>query len=164
MKYNSENMITITKKENLILNQIKYLQAEYNDGLPYNILKLDSDLSETDLKDLLNNLEAKGLISKHDNYIKTVNVVSEINVVESNAEVRQEELNKEEMLARELMKELADENGFISRHILEGNLLYGDLKLSNLGMYHLIIKLENKGLIRKIQKEDGEYYSIINNI
>lgn len=164
MKYNSENMITITKKENLILNQIKYLQAEYNDGLPYNILKLDSDLSETDLKDLLNNLEAKGLISKLDNYIKTVNVVSEINVVESNAEVRQEELNKEEMLARELMKELADENGFISRHILEGNLLYGDLKLSNLGMYHLIIKLENKGLIRKIQKEDGEYYSIINNI
>jgi len=151
-------MITITKKENSILNQIKYNQAEYSDGVPYNILKLDLDLSETKLKDMLNSLEDKGLISRVDNYIKVIRVDSKINVVESSAEVRQEELNREEEKAIELIKELVDNNGLISRHILEGNLLYGDLKLSNLGMYHLIIKLENKGLIKKISREDGEYY------
>ena len=155
-------MITITKKENIILNQIKYLQAEYSEGVPYNILKLDSDLSETQLKDILNNLEVKGLISRANNYIKALAVDSKINVVESNAEVRQEEFNREEEKAHEIIKKLVDDNGLISRHILEGNLLYGDLKLSNLGMYHLIIKLEDKGLIKKIQKEDGEYYNIIN--
>jgi len=151
-------MITITRKENSILNQIKYNQAEYSDGVPYNILKLDLNLSETELKDILNSLEDKGLISKVDNYIKVIRVDSKINVVESNAEVRQEELNREEEKAIELIKKLVDNNGLISRHILEGNLLYGDLKLSNLGMYHLIIKLENKGLIKKIQEPDGEYY------
>lgn len=151
-------MITITRKENFILNQIKYNQAEYSDGVPYNILKLDLDLSETKLKDILNILEDKGLISKVDNYIKVIRVDSKINVVESNAEVRQEELNREEEKAIELIKKLVDNKGLISRHILEGNLLYGDLKLNNLGMYHLIIKLENKGLIKKIHMPDGEYY------
>lgn len=151
-------MITITKKENLILNQIKYFQAEYSDGVPYNILKLDLDLSETQLKDILNNLEDKRLISKEDNYIKIIRVDSKINIVESNAEVRQEELNREEESAHIIIKELADEEGLISRHILEGTLLYGDLKLNNLQMYHLIIKLEDKGLIKKINLPDGEYY------
>jgi DNA-binding Lrp family transcriptional regulator len=151
-------MITITKKENFILNQIKYLQAEYSEGVPYNILKLDSDLSETKLKDILNSLENNGLISKADNYIKALTVASKINIVESSAEVRQEELNREEENALIIIEELTDDDGLVSRHILEGNLLYGDLKLSNLGMYHLIIKLENKGLIKKINMKDGEYY------
>ncbi len=151
-------MITITRKENLILNQIKYFQAEYNDGVPYNILKLDLDLSETQLKDMLNNLEVKGLISNVDNYIRSIRVDSKISIVESNADVRQEELNLEEKNAHEIIKELANDEGLISRHILEGNLLYGDLKLSNLQMYHLIIKLEDKGIIKKINLPDGEYY------
>lgn len=152
------NMITITKKENIVLNQIKYLQAEYSDGVPYNILKLDSDLSETGLKDILDNLEKKKLISKVDNYIKAIKVDSKINVVESNAEVRQEELDREEEKAHIIIKELADNEGLISRHILEGTFLYGDLKLTNLQLYHLIIKLEGKGIIKKINKPDGEYY------
>ena len=152
-------MITITKKENLILNQIKYLQAEYSEGVPYNILKLNLDISETDLKDRLSNLENKRLISQNDNYIKTQRVENKLNVVESKAEVLEEDLNQMEIKAFKLMEELANE-GLISRHILEGHLLYGDLKLSNLQMYHLIVNLENKGLIEKIKREDGEYYSL----
>jgi len=151
-------MITITKKENLILNQIKYLQAEYSDGVPYNILKLDSNLSETQLKDILDNLEDKELISKDNNYIKSIRVDSKINIVESNAQVREEELNREEEKANLIIQELADDKGLISRHILEGTFLYGDLKLNNLQMYHLIIKLEDKGVIKKINLHDGEYY------
>lgn len=152
-------MITITKKENLVLNQIKYFQAEYGDGVPANILKLDLSMSETAFKDILNNLEDKGLISKDDNYIMANTVEAKINAVESREEVIKEDLNQTEIKAFEIMKNLAIE-GLISRHFLEGNLLYGDLKLSNLQMYHLIVSLENKGLIKKIQKKDGEYYSL----
>lgn len=153
-------MITITKKENLVLNQIKYFQAEYGDGVPYNILKLDLNLSETDIREILSNLESKKLISKEDDYIKTIDVDLKINVVDTKAEVIKEELNQTENKAFAIIKNLADDKGLISRHFLEGNLLYGDLKLSNLQMYHLIIELENKGLIKKIQKNDGEYYSL----
>lgn len=152
-------MITITKKENLVLNQIKYFQAEYGDGVPSNILKLDLSMSETEFKDILLNLEDKGLISKDDNYIRANVVDSKINALESRAEVLKEELNQTEIKAFEIIKNLTSE-GLISRHFLEGNLLYGDLKLSNLQMYHLIVSLENKGLIKKIQKKDGEYYSV----
>lgn len=152
-------MITITKKENLVLNQIKYLQAEYGDGVPSNILKLDLSMSETKFKDILNNLEDKGLISKSDNYIKANVVDSTINAVESREEVLKEDLNQTEKKAFEIIRNLASD-GLVSRHFLEGNLLYGDLKLSNLQMYHITISLENKGLIKKIQKKDGEYYNI----
>lgn len=152
-------MITITKKENLVLNQIKYLQAEYGDGVPSNILKLELSMSETKFKDILNNLEDKGLISKSDNYIKANVVDSTINAVESREEVLKEDLNQTEKKAFEIIRNLASD-GLVSRHFLEGNLLYGDLKLSNLQMYHITISLENKGLIKKIQKKDGEYYNI----
>ncbi|MGB9937150.1 MAG: hypothetical protein ACPK7O_05470 [Methanobacterium sp.] len=152
-------MITITKKENIVLNQIKYYQSEYSGGVPYNILKLDSNLSETDFRDILNNLEDKGIISKSDDYIKTVQFEKKLNIVDSKAEVLREDLNQTEIKAFQLIKDKA-ENGLISRYILEGNLLYGNLKLSNIQMYHLIIELENKGLIKKIQKKDGEYYSV----
>jgi hypothetical protein len=152
-------MITITNKENIVLNQIKYYQSEYSDGVPYNILKLDSNLSETDFRDILNNLENKGLISKADDYILIKTVDSKINVVDSRAEVLKEDLNQTEIKAFEIIKNKSN-NGLISRYDLEGNLLYGDLKLSNIQMYHLVIELENKGLIKKIQMKDGEFYSL----
>ncbi len=151
-------MITITKKENLVLNQIKYLQAEYNDGVPSNILKLDLSMSETEFKDILGNLEDKGLISRYDNYIKANVVDSKINAVESREEVLREDLNQTEKKAFEIIRNLASD-GIISKYSLEGNLLY-NLKLSNLQMYHIIISLENKGLIKKIQMKDGEHYNI----
>lgn len=152
-------MITITNKENIVLNQIRYFQSEYSDGVPYNILKLDSNLSETELRDILNNLEIKGLISKFDDYIRTKNSGSKINVVNSQAEVLREDLNQIEIKSFEIIKNKS-KNGFISRYVLEGELLYGELKLNNIQMYHLIMGLESKNLIRKIQKKDGEYYSL----
>ena len=70
------------------------------------------------------------------------------------AKVIKEDLNQTELKAFEIIKNKSN-NGFISRYILEGELLYGDLKLSNITMYHLIIELENKGLIKKKQMKDG---------
>lgn len=71
-----------------------------------------------------------------------------------------DDLNERELQAIDLIKNLIDDSGHIPRYALEGNLLYGDLKLSNLGVYNLILSLENRGLIKKIQLTDGEYYSI----
>ena len=50
----------------MVLNQIKYFQNEYRDGVPYRILKLDLDLSEMELKDILNLLDEKEIVSYRD--------------------------------------------------------------------------------------------------
>lgn len=152
-------MITITKKENFVLNQIKYFHAEYSNGVPSNILRLNLSISEIEFNDILKNLEDKKLISNEDNYIKANAVDAKINAVESKEEVLREDLNQTEKKAFEIITNLASD-GTVSRHILDGNLLYGDLKLSNLQIYHIIVSLEKKGLIKKIQKKDGEYYSL----
>ena len=85
----------------------------------------------------------------------------EINAVNSKKDVEAIELNLKEKESYNLIKELVDDNNLVSRYILEGNLLYGDLKLSNFRMYHIILSLENKGLLKRIEKEDGEYYLLI---
>jgi hypothetical protein len=153
-------------QEKLIISSLKYLQAEYPYGVPFNIVKLDLSLSDDEFKEILLNLKDQGLVSIADEQIKIVEKVSED---DSNVEVQNDaglikkeetELSEKESEAWDLMQELADESGRIARHILEGNLLYGDLKLSTLGVYNLITSMENKGLLKKIQLTDGEYYSI----
>lgn len=152
-------MIHITQKENMVLNQIKYFQNEYKDGVPYRILKLDLDLSEMDLKDILKTLDHKGIVVYQDG---TVNLLEKgvINVLESKEDVKKEELNQTEIKAFDLIQEVAGESGLISRSILEGLMLYGELKLTSLKTYNMIIALENKGLIKKIKLADGEYYTL----
>ena len=152
-------MIHITKKENMVLNKIKYFQTEYDDGVPYNILKLDLELSEMELKDILKILEDKKVISRVENRVK-VCAVDEINVLESKADVKKEELDDMEKKAFEIITELAGKEGHVSRYSLEGHMLYGELNLNTQKTYNLIISLENKGLIKKIQLSDGEYYSL----
>ena len=153
-------MIHITKKENIVLSQIKYFQGEYKEGAPYKILKLDLDISEMELKDILKILEDKKIISNVNDHIK-LEKTDDINVVESKADVRKEELDQMEEKAFEIIKELAGESKLVSKYFLEGNMLYGDLKLSTQKTYKLIINLENKGLIKKVQRSDGEYYSLL---
>lgn len=141
----------------MVLNQIKYYQNEYKDGIPYRILKLDLDLSEMDLKDILMMLDSKGIISYNNGNIKLLKTVN-INVWESKEDVKKEELNQTEEKAFEIIKEMAGESGLLSKTLLEGYMLYGELKLTSLKTYNLIISLENKGLIKKTQLNDGEYY------
>lgn len=152
-------MLHITRKENMVLNQIKYFQNEYTEGVPYRILKLDLDLSEMDLKDILNTLAGKSIVSYKN---ETINLLETgpINVHETKEAVKNEELNQTEERAFELIKEIAGEEGIISKSLLEGQMMYGELKLTNLKTYNLIISLENKGLIKKSQRSDGEYYSL----
>ena len=87
---------------------------------------------------------------------KTTGLTLEVEVEEA----KTYDLTENEMKALEIIKNLTDESGHISRYIMEGSLLYGELKLSTLGVYNLIMSLENKGIIRKVQVHDSEYYAI----
>jgi len=153
-------MIIITKKENIIYEEIKNLKPEFLEGIPEKIIKMKIDISEHDYHEILNNLQSKNLITRENGKIKLQNIQDEIKVVENKKEVKIEELNQLEKETIKIIKKLT-ENGLISRYTLEGNLLYGNLKLNNLKMYRLLLSLENKRILKKIQRKDGEYYKLI---
>lgn len=154
-------MIIITKKENIIYEEIKDLRPEFIDGIPEKIIKMRIDISEHDYHEILNNLQSKNLIIREDGKIKPQEVKDQIKVVENKKEVKIEELNQLENEAIKIIKELAEDDDLIPRYTLEGNLLYGRLKLDNLQMYRLLLSLENKKILKKIKRKDGEYYKLL---
>ncbi|MBC7118134.1 MAG: hypothetical protein H5T38_04145 [Methanobacteriaceae archaeon] len=153
-------MIIITRKENIIYEEITDLKLEFIDGIPENIIKGRIDISEHDYHEILNNLQSKNLIIREDGKIKPQDVKDKIKVVESKREVKIEELNQLEKETIKIIKNLT-ENGLIPRYTLEGNLLYGKLKLDNLQMYRILLSLENKKILKKIKRKDGEYYKFL---
>ena len=54
--------------------------------------------------------------------------------------VEELELNMKEKESYKLIQKLVDDKNLISKYTLEGHLLYGDLKLTNFRMYHIIIQ------------------------
>ncbi len=154
-------MITITKKEEIILNQIKIFINDYEDGVPLSILRKETGIYEHDLNDILKMLASKNIVDYQKGRVKLLKVDSEFNTVESQKDVISAELDLKEKKSYEIIKNSVDENNMISKYKLEGNLLYGELKLSDFRMYHIILSLENKGLLKYIRKMDGEYYKLI---
>jgi len=154
-------MITIAKKEELVFNQIKIFSLEYEEGIPENIIKMELGIYEHELKEILEELAAKNLIKYFDKKIKLADFEKEITSVESRNEVKMADLDAKEKKALEIIKNLVDKNKTVPKYILEGTLLYGELKLSNFRMYHIIVSLENKDLIKPINKTDGEYYLLV---
>lgn len=160
-------MSTLNPQEKLTFSSLKHLLAEYENGIPYKILKLEFDISDDELNATLLNLKNQGVILIADERIKIVEEVIEDGSEEATPNIEglkdNEEINlsRKESVEWNLIQKLADESGKISRHVLEGNLLYDDSQLSTLGVYNLITSLENKKLIKKIQLTDGEYYSIL---
>ena len=73
------------------------------------------------------------------------------------AEIK-DQLSEIEVQSLEIIKKLVDDSGNISRTLLEGTILYGELGLSSIRMYNLITSLENKDILKKIKLTDGEYY------
>ncbi len=152
-------MITITKQENHVYSQIKLLQKEYDEGVSENILRMDLGLSEHQFKEIIDELLEKKLIIKTEvGKIMAQNPDDKIGVVDTRKEVKKAELNQMEIDAINIIKDLSGEDNLVPRYILEGSLLYGRLKISTFRMYHIIISLENKGILKKILKNDGEYY------
>ncbi|MBP5700023.1 MAG: hypothetical protein J6W71_04155, partial [Methanobrevibacter sp.] len=84
-------MITITKAEEEVLNQIKsYSQS----SIDASIIKEDLDMYEHDLNDLLNGLKSKGLVFYDGSTVQLKEVEAEINTVDSKEDVINAELNQ----------------------------------------------------------------------
>ena len=154
-------MITITKKEEVVLKQIDIYSLEYSQGVPVGVLKKELGFHEYDLIQILNELQNKNLIVYEDNKVKLSNNEKEVNIVNSKNDLEKLELNLNEKASYDLINELVDENNLVSKYILEGHMLYGDLKLTNFRMYNIILSLQNKGLLKSITKDDGEYYFLV---
>lgn len=154
-------MITITKKEELILNQVKIFNFEYEDGIPENVLKEEMGIYEHELNEILIMLNEKELITYENNKVKLIEGNKLINAVDSKKDVKDAELGKKEQDSLEIIKKIVNKDNLVSKYILEGNLLYGDLELSDFRMYHIILSLENKGILKRIRKSDGDFYLLV---
>ena len=157
-------MITITRKEEVVFSQIKIFDVEYDGTIPLNALKKElcsGSFYEYDLIQVLNSLSDKNVVKFEGSNIKLLASDKKINTVNSKKDLEELELNIKEKESFELIKTLVNEKNLVSKYILEGNLLYGDLKLTNFRMYHIILSLENKGLLKHIHKSDGEYYLLV---
>ena len=157
-------MIAITRKEEVVFDQIKIFDVEYDGEIPISAIKKElcsGSFHEYDLVQVLNSLANKKLIDFKDSIIKLISSNKEISTVNSKKDLEELELNLKEKESFELIKNLVNEKNLVSKYILEGNLLYGDLKLTNFRMYHIILSLENKGLLKRIPKSDGEYYLLV---
>ena len=154
-------MITITKNEEVVLDQIRIFIIEYPEGVPLGVLRKELGFHEYDLVEILEELSAKDLVIFKDNKASLTDHEKEINTVNSKKDLEELELNMKEKESYKLIQELVDDKNLISSYTLEGHLLYGDLKLTNFRMYHIILSLQNKGLLKSIHKDDGEYYLLV---
>ena len=154
-------MINITRNEDVVLKQVKIFNIEYLDGVPLNLLKKELGFHEYDLVQILEELQDKGLVIFKDNKASLSESEREINTVNSKQDLEELELNQKEKDSYKLIQELVDDKNLVSKYTLEGHLLYGDLELTNFRMYHIILSLQNKGLLKTITKDDGEYYLLV---
>ncbi len=154
-------MINITRNEEVVLDQIKIYAIEYPEGVPLNIVRKELGFHEYDLVQILEELQDKDLVIFKDNKASLSASEKEINTVNSRKDLEELELNQKAKDSLKLIQELVDDKNLISKYTLEGHLLYGDLKLSNFRMYHIILSLQNKGLLKTIDKDDGEYYLLV---
>ncbi len=154
-------MITITRNEEVVLNQIKIFNIEYPEGIPITLLRKELGFHEYDLVQILEELQDKDLVIFKDNKASLSESEKEVNTVNSKKDLEELELNQKERDSYKLIQDLVDDKNLISKYTLEGHLLYGDLKLSNFRMYHIILSLQNKGLLKTINKDDGEYYLLV---
>jgi hypothetical protein len=126
-------------------------QPESGVETPEGIVEIEKVLPKEGEADLNND--------NHNNNTKGDDDDEVIDAAEEGVEVElEEQFSEKELKAMELIQKVVDESGNISRTLLEGAFLYGELELSSISMYNLVTSLENKGIIKKIKLTDGEYY------
>lgn len=153
----------ITNDENKVILFIKNNLDKYPEKVSYDIIREVLDYSETKMVDLLTSLQEKNILS-FDNSSKEVtynNLDAEVEVVENQSELKEYMLNKTEEDAYTIINEVISKyENYAPRYILEGALMYGELELSPKRTYNIIVSLENKQLLKRVEKVDGEYYTI----
>ncbi len=156
-------MQIITNDENKIILFIKNNLEKYPEKVSYDIIREVLDFSETKMVDLLESLQQKKII-EYDASTKDVtyvNLDAEVEVVENQSELKEYMLNKTEEDAYAIINEVISKyDNYAPRYILEGALMYGELELSPKRTYNIIVSLENKQLLKRVEKVDGEYYTI----
>ena len=119
-------------------------------------------MAETKMVDLLKSLKEKNILD-YDSSTKIItytNIDAEVEVVENQSELKEYILNKTEEDAYEIITEVISKyDNYAPRYILEGALMYGELELTPKKTYNIIVSLENKQLLRRVEKVDGEYYT-----
>lgn len=155
-------MQIITSDENKIILFIKNNKDRYPEEVSYNVIREVLDYSETKMVDLLESLKEKNILD-YDSSTKVVtykNIDAEVEVVENKSELKEYILNKTEEDAYEIIMEVISKyDDYAPRYILEGALMYGELELTPKKTYNIIVSLENKQLLRRVEKVDGEYYT-----
>lgn len=156
-------MQILTIDENKVLLFIKNNIEKYPESVSYDVIRDVLNFSETRMVDLLISLEKKNIIQFDDSTkdVTYLNIDCEVEVVENQTEYKQYMLNKTEEEAYEIIREvILNYDNYAPRYVLEGALLYGELELTPKRTYNIIVSLENKQLLRRIEKFDGEYYTI----
>ncbi|WP_461461598.1 hypothetical protein [Methanobrevibacter sp.] len=153
-------MITITKKQKKVLDSVRKYSEDYEGGIPQEVLKNKLDIHEYQLYEILNSLTKKGVIRQDGSRVNLINIDKEINTVDSKQDVIDAELGKIEQDSLEIIKSIV-KDGVVPKYELEGNLLYGPLKLTDFRMYHVIISLTNKGIIKAVRRNDEQYYRLM---
>ncbi|WP_461436221.1 hypothetical protein [Methanosphaera sp.] len=156
-------MQIITNDENKIILFIKNNLDKYPEKVSYDEIRGVLDFSETKMVDLLDSLQQKKII-EYDASTKDVSYVNldvDLEVVENQSELKKYMLNKTEEDAYAIINEVISKyDNYAPRYILEGALMYGELELSPKRTYNIIVSLENKQLLKRVEKVDGEYYTI----
>ncbi|RAP52117.1 MAG: hypothetical protein BZ137_09180 [Methanosphaera sp. rholeuAM130] len=156
-------MQIITKSENKVLMLLKNNKEKYPDNISYDVIKDILGISEVRLVDSLELLQKKDFIKLDPDkklvYYDDLNM--EVKVVENKSALKRYMLNKTEEDAYEIIQDVITKyEGYAPRYVLEGALLYGQLELTPKRTYNIIVSLENKKLLNKVAKSDGEYYTI----
>ena len=156
-------MQIITNDENKIILFIKNNLDKYPEKVSYDEIRGVLDFSETKMVDLLDSLQQKKII-EYDASTKEVSYVNldvDLEVVENQSELKKYMLNKTEEDAYAIINEVISKyDNYAPRYILEGALMYGELELSPKRTYNIIVSLENKQLLKRLEKVDGEYHTI----
>ena len=108
-------MITITKNEEVVLDQIKIYIIEYPEGVPLNVLRKDLGFHEYDLVQILEELQGKGLAIFKDNKVTLSESEKEVNTVNSKKDLEELELNQKEKDSYKLIQQLVDDKNLISK-------------------------------------------------
>ena len=98
-------MITITKNEEVVLDQIRIFNIEYPEGIPLGVLRKELGFHEYDLVEILEELSAKDLVIFKDNKASLTDHEKEINTVNSKKDLEELELNMKEKESYKLIQE-----------------------------------------------------------
>ncbi len=156
-------MQIITKNENKILLLLKNNLEEYPTSMPFDNIRDVLDLTETQVVDILKSLESKNFINfdEDEKIVTYSNLEEDVEIVEDKSALKKYMLNKTEEDAYQVIQNVIHKyDEYAPKYIIEGALLYGELELTPKKTYNIIVSLENKQLLRRVERRDGEYYTL----